>query len=146
MAQADTKPGRYRIEVLPHLTDEAGRQIRPQGSIIDFEVRNPSTPQDAAEVVLRKGWRAFLAGRYDDADEVANDLLRMNPRSYAAFVLKGQIASARQKPEEKLQMYRAALALAAGNLDPWCTRCAGDLSIPSVVESLQCLVRGFICE
>jgi tetratricopeptide (TPR) repeat protein len=146
MAQADAVPGRYRIEVLPHMTDEAGREIKPQGSIVDFEVRDPSSPQDAAEVVLRKGWRTFLEGRYDEAEEVANELLGVNPRAYAAFVLKGQVASMRQKPEEKLQMYRAALALASGNLDPWCTRCAGDSSIPSVVEGLQCLIRGVICE
>jgi tetratricopeptide (TPR) repeat protein len=147
MAQTDATEGRYRIEVLLQMTDEAGRQVKPQGSIIDFEIRRSSTPQDAAEVILRKGWRAFLASQYDDAEEVANDLLRMNPRSYAAFVLKGQVASARQKPAEKLEMYRAALAIAASNLDPWCTRCAGDLiSRPSVVEVLQCLIRGSICE
>jgi hypothetical protein len=146
MTPSDAMPGRYRIEVLPQMTDEVGRQIMPQGSIINFEVRKPSTPQDAAEVVLRQGYRAFLAGEYNDAEKVANDLLRMNPRSYAAFVLKGQIASARRQPAEKLEMYRTALAIAASNLDPWCTRCAGDLSVPSLVEGLQCLVRGGVCE
>jgi hypothetical protein len=146
MAESDVMPGRYRIEVVPKMTDDAGRQIKPQASIIQFEVRDPSTPQGAADVILRRGWLAFLAGQYNEAEKIANELLSTNTRSYAALVLKGKLASVRQKPVEQLEMYRAALALAEGNLDPWCTRCAADLSIPSVIEGLRCLVRGVLCE
>jgi hypothetical protein len=146
MARTDLAPGWYRIKMLPQMTDEAGRLIRPQASIVDFEARNPSTPQEAADVILRKGWRAFLAGRYDDADRVAEDVLRVNQRSYAAFVLKGQIASERRKPAEKLEMYRTALALASAKLDPWCTQCSNDLNTPTLIEGLRCLVSGFVCE
>jgi hypothetical protein len=98
LQQPQLTPGRYRIDVSPRMTDDAGRTVAPLASILDFEVRDLLTSQAVATLALRKGARAFLDGNMEQAISTVDELLRMNPRSYAALMLKGTVVAKTDRP------------------------------------------------
>ena len=143
IAPGDLAPGNYRVEVHPQIEDERGRQLAPVGSILNFEVRDLSTPQARADASLRRGYQAYFADRYDETAQIADELLRLNPNSFAALILKAK-SLARSNREEAGRLYRAALSAVENNEDPWCSRCDYPLSRSNLESGLRGLLNCFV--
>jgi hypothetical protein len=62
---------------------------------VDVEFRNVSTEADTADVLIRRGYRAFLEGRTDDADKSINDLLLIRPLSSYGLAIRAMIRAKR---------------------------------------------------
>ena len=145
LQQAQAVPGRYRIDVEPHLTDNGGRPIAPVASILDFEVRDVSTPEAVADRALRRAWRAYFDGQTQEAITTADELLDENPRSYAALMFKGFVMAKTDRVAAD-QFYRSARAIVVGNADPWCLQCADADYRARVAKEIGCAISGMVCE
>jgi hypothetical protein len=83
-------PGEYLVEWETSITETSGLRIAPQASRLQFEVRE-SSGETAAEEVRRYAIRAFEAGQDALADQWVTRLLRLNPQSHAAHVLRAEL-------------------------------------------------------
>ncbi len=134
------EPGVYAIEVSTDLTDASGREILPQSTRFDFELRVP-TADDSAELTRRSALVAMSAGRMDDAERLGASLLALNPNSSAAFTLRGQIAQAQGRRADALAMYRRSLQILEGNSDRLYLLHVGSLEREDQLNGLRAAIR-----
>jgi hypothetical protein len=83
--------GEHVVLFTTSIRDSGGLPLAPQASQRIFEVR-PSNDASAMEEARRNATRAFLAGEFAAAETWIETLLRLHPRSYAAYAMRGQIA------------------------------------------------------
>jgi hypothetical protein len=132
-------PGVHTIEVGTTVTDSKARVPRPQGARFRFELRVPSS-EDRSEVARRGALRAFLAGNYQSAEGLANDLLAANASSHVGYVILGDIAAARGNASLAIRNYETAVSLLVNRSDTmflrWASQSHLDDSIVAIREKL----------
>ena len=111
----------------------------PQASRFQFEVRKPDGAE--AELAKREAARAFL--RSDDlaAEQWIRSLLKVNPQSFAAHALRGQIADRAGHREEALRHYQQALRLLDAGADQQFFQANHPSVVTNALEGLKNTVR-----
>lgn len=67
---------------------------------------------ETQKILIQRVLAHYDADEFDQARAASDELLRLNPRDYAALHLAGVIATAQERPHEAAQFLKQALALA----------------------------------
>jgi hypothetical protein len=131
----NVSPGIYSLDVRTNIVDGSGLPVRRQASHFLFEIRD-ETPDAALEITTRRALRAFVADDFREADANVARLVAMNPTSFMAFLIRGDIAHAQGRPAEALNMYRRAEAILQAGSDEryrrWASRLMEDHDLAAV--------------
>jgi hypothetical protein len=134
------EPGVYMIELTTDATDGDGRPIAPQSTRLQFELR-AATGGERSERTRRKAFEALSDGNLADADRLSSQMLAGNPDSYAAYVVRGQIAEARGRTADALASYRRALDILENSRDREYPAPTGSLGRDEQIAGLRNLIR-----
>jgi hypothetical protein len=118
VAERDSMPtGEHAIVVSTTIKDSNGSGILPHASRLQIEVRSLSN-DDAPELARRAAMRAMhnvvrnSVGRdFTEAERRIDDLLKVHPQSYAAYVMRGEIAQLRGNAGQARAAYQQAINL-----------------------------------
>ncbi len=113
---AQLAPGEHVVLFATSIRDLAGRPLAPQASRRIFEVR-PSNDASAIEEARTNATRAFLAREFAAAETWIETLLRLHPRSYAAYAMRGQIAESTGDRGRARGAYQQAAGLLQSRAD-----------------------------
>ena len=104
------RPGLYQLRFSVRADDGSHRPLAAHISDLDFEVRRRS-PETRAELARRTAARLVGGGTPDDlidAEAAVDELLRHNPGSVAALMIRADIARARGQREATRKHYQEA--------------------------------------
>jgi hypothetical protein len=133
--------GIYTLDVSSDLLDSAGRQIAPQSTRIDFELRTPANGE-AAEIARRNGLRSLADGNLAQAERFAAELSMLNPNSASVPVIRAQIAIAENRRQDAVVMFRRALEILQLNQDKQYLLWAGLSERQDRINGLSTTIRG----
>jgi hypothetical protein len=103
-------PGEYRVTVTANASDGQGRPLVWRADAVEFVLR-PQSASSLAEETYRRAMRHYLSDspqRLRNARNAANALLKVHPRSWAAYALIGRIAEEEGDTEASRRAYDAA--------------------------------------
>lgn len=90
--------------------------MRPYSDRIQFEVRLAS-PDTLLEQVRRGALRATLNGEYERAGSLIELMLKMHPRSYGAYLLRGGLTQFMKNPTLARASFQQALQILQADAD-----------------------------
>ena len=109
-------PGVYVVEVSTQAVDGSGLPIVHQSTRFTFELRSPGD-SDVIEKTRRLAMRAAVNSDYGAAEKFSAELLRLHPRSYAAFAVRGYVAKERGQSAQAAALFQQALDILERNDD-----------------------------
>jgi hypothetical protein len=93
-----TVPGLYELQITPSIS--ATTKINPLGTILRYEIRQVSPEADRIEGLCRRMLRLYNHEEVAEAQEAADQLLAVYPRSAIAYRIKGHVALTRGRRNE----------------------------------------------
>lgn len=109
-------PGVYVVEVSTQAVDGSGLPIAPLSTRLMFELRSRGD-SDVIENTRRLAMRAAVNSDYGAAEKFSAELLRLHPRSYAAFAVRGYVAKERGQSAQAAALFQQALDILERNDD-----------------------------
>ena len=109
-------PGVYVVEVSTQAVDGSGLPIALLSTRFMFELRSPGD-SDVIENTRRLAMRAAVNSDYGAAETFSAELLRLHPRSYAAFAVRGYVAKERGQSAQAAALFQQALDILERNDD-----------------------------
>lgn len=129
-------PGEHLLDFNVQLVDGDDLPISPQANRLAFEIRATS-----ADTVVERNWReasrAFVRGDNENANRLLDSVLRNNPQSHAAYVLRGQIAQRTGARAQAVEAYSQALVLLESGADTQYFRWANARLLSGKIADLQ---------
>jgi hypothetical protein len=143
VGRTDLPVGVYTVDVTVDVTDGDMRALAPQVSRYQFELRE-STADVRLEVARREATRAWFAGDLQKALDVTSAMLAGYPNSFAAYFIRGGIATTERQPDEAARNYERALEILEQGRDTIYLQSAVGIGIDvnEAVDSIRQLAIG----
>ena len=133
-------PGEYIVEWDTTIRDQNGLRVAPQSTRVQFEVR-ASAEDTAPEEARRNAARAFLRGDDRLAEQWADELLRLHPRSYAAHLIRAEVSLKTGNRQRMLQSYATALQILNANADDQFVRWTNPRTARDIADGVKARIR-----
>jgi tetratricopeptide (TPR) repeat protein len=129
-------PGVYVVEVSTQAVDGSGLPIAPLSTRFMFELRSRGD-SDVIENTRRLAMRAAVNSDYGAAEKFSAELLRLHPRSYAAFAIRGYVAKERGQSAQAAALFQQALDILERNDDGLYLKWNGQLKREHDISGLR---------
>jgi hypothetical protein len=116
IAAGQLTPGEHIVLLSTTIKDAAGLPLSPQVTRLVLEIR-PSDAASALEEARRNAIRAVTARQFAAAETWIETLLRLHPRSYVAYVLRGEVAESSGDRGRARAAYQQAVSLLKSRAD-----------------------------
>jgi len=116
VTESQLAQGEHIVLVSTSVKDADGRALAPQASRLLFEIR-PSNAASAIEETRRNAMRAIRSREFTTAETWIENLLRLHPRSYAAYAMIGQISDMTGNRGRARAAYKQAASLLQSRTD-----------------------------